>query len=317
MMRKMVAKKILLKCSIGGVLVAAVFFALHKPYSLTMERPPEQEPVTEQPALITEVTEKADDPAAEDTLTEPELEAEPASIPTPDGSFQGSAAGAIRMDGKRLFGWETDKGWPSASLTKLMTAIVVLDSMREDELIILSQEVVDMEGDRCSFKAGEVFSVRDLLVALLTVSSNDAAEALAGAYGRDAFIAKMNAWASELGMTDTTYVDPSGLSIHNRTTVANTELLVQYIWKNHPELFAITRQRQTAITDLVSGDTRTITNINQFAGRSDFLGGKTGYLPAAGGNLVSVFHWDDDFVIVTVFGTVDRFKETEKVLNDL
>ncbi|MFH1188880.1 MAG: serine hydrolase [bacterium] len=256
-------------------------------------------------------------PEKEPVLTEPNLVAPSASIPTPDVAFKGSAAGAIRISGERLFAWEIDKRWPAASLTKLLTAVVAFESLKKDDLILFTDDIIATEGESGGFIPGEVFTLNDSVGAMLVVSSNDAGEAIASNYGRDRFITKMNQWAKEIGMENSVFVDPTGLSIHNRTTIQDIERLVQYIYQNHSDILAFTTKPQFTITSHLQKTTRTLYNINIFAGRDDFIGGKTGYIPSSGGNLVSIFRRLNDTVIITVFGTVDRFQETENILHNL
>jgi D-alanyl-D-alanine carboxypeptidase len=257
-------------------------------------------------------SEKADQSISESSLVAPS-----ASIPAPDASFQGSAAGVIRTDGSRLFSWERTKRWPIASLTKLLTATVAIETFPENSIIVISETSILPEGNRAELMVGEAFSLDDMITAMMTVSSNDAAEAIAEFTGRDIFVERMNAFAAELGMVNSTFDDPSGLSVYNRSTVEEIELLVQYIWKNHPGVLAKSTRPNASITNLVKNESRTLININAFAGQNDFLGGKTGYLPAAGGNLVSIFARENDIIIVTVFGTHDRFAETRKIMHNL
>lgn len=250
-------------------------------------------------------------------LERAELGLDPGVIATKTDEFVGAAAGVITVDGKRQFAFQTKKVWPAASITKLVTAITALTIFESDERVIMSEEAIAMEGDRTGFKPKEIFTVHDVVEAMLIVSSNDSAEALASHGDREIFMEKMNSIAKDIGMTNTTFDDPSGLSLQNLTTVEDIETLVQYIKKNYPEILAFTTRKTATVKDLLTNEEHVLQNINAFAGRSDFLGGKTGYLPAAGGNLVSLFAKNDTLYIVTVFGTADRFGETEKLLKKI
>ena len=236
------------------------------------------------------------------------------------GQIKVSAAGAYLMDSNEpLYAFRSQKQWPIASVTKLMTTFVSRKLMTETETITMSEEAIAAYGEAGDFKIGERFRVSDLVQAMLLVSSNDAAKALADHYGEEAFVAEMNQAAAGIGMTDTIFADATGLSARNLSTSDDLSKLVRFIWSEDPEIFIITRLRQTRIVDIDGGLSRELDNINFFAGRSNFLGGKTGQIPDSNGNLVSIFNLPDKSspVIIVVLGAEDRFKETEKILSKL
>ncbi len=229
------------------------------------------------------------------------------------------AAGAYLMSGQQLSGWKVDKRWPIASITKLLSAYVAETLMDPNQAVVMSQRAIDTVGDSGEFKLGELFLVRDLVKAMLVVSSNDAASALAQNYGEDRFVAEMNAVAQAAGMNDSYFVEPTGLSVQNQSTVEDLVKLVRYIWSENEEFFRITRQSTDLIVDTNTGVARQLININQFSGRSDFLGGKTGTLPEADSNLVSIFRVSgfSEPVVVIVLGSKERFAETQKILQGI
>ena len=249
----------------------------------------------------------------------PVTKGDPESVDQPASGQPAVAAGAYLLSGKKLVGWKTDKRWPVASVSKLVSAYVVEADMAADDQITLSEEVVATMGDAGLFKAGEVFSVKDMMKAMLMVSSNDAAGALADYYGHDEFVAEMNAAALRIGMANSHFVEPSGLSVQNQSTVEDLVELAAYILRHEPEILAITRQSTDFIVDSNTGAVRELVNINWFAGSTGFLGGKTGSLPEADGNLLSIFSVPGygEPVIVVVLGSKDRFGETRDILENL
>jgi D-alanyl-D-alanine endopeptidase (penicillin-binding protein 7) len=152
---------------------------------------------------------------------------------------------------------------------------------------------------------------------MLLRSSNVAAEALADFYGHGKFLAAMNAKAQSLGMQNTYYNDPSGLSSANESTASDLILLAQDIYDDYPQILAVTRLTQATVTNLATGKKVVVKTINDFAGRADFVGGKTGYTDLADGNLLSVFRYKGRPVIVVIMGTDDaaRFTNTEALYN--
>ena len=233
-----------------------------------------------------------------------------------DESQPAVAAGAYLMSGEELFGWREDKRWPIASITKLLSAYVAESLMDPEQSVFISQTAVDTIGDAGGFKFGEMFTVEDLVKAMLITSSNDAAMALAQNYGETDFVLKMNVVAKEAGMNNSQFIEPTGLSVQNQSTVEDLVKLVQYIWEENREFFQITRKTTDYIIDTNLGVGRQLININEFAGDSDFLGGKTGTIPASDSNLISVFESPDfgEPVIVVVLGSKDRFNETRSIL---
>ncbi|MDE2019502.1 MAG: D-alanyl-D-alanine carboxypeptidase [Patescibacteria group bacterium] len=218
--------------------------------------------------------------------------------------------------GSIIYGSHIDERWPLASVTKLMTASIVLDHFTLNQPITVTPAAVAADPTATLLQAGDVYTVSDLLHALLLPSSNVAAEAFAGAYGREQFLALMNARAAAWGMVHTHYDDPSGLSPGNRTTAGDLLLLAQKIYADYPQILAITRTPQVTIKELNSGRLVPVKSINDFAGRPDFIGGKTGFTDEADGNLLSIFSYKNHPVLFVVLGTADneRFSETLKLL---
>ncbi|MCF8205761.1 MAG: D-alanyl-D-alanine endopeptidase [Methylotenera sp.] len=119
---------------------------------------------------------------------------------------------------------------PIASITKLMTALVVVEAgLSLDEKLTVSQDDVDTEKfTRSRLAVGTTLTRGDMLHLALMASENRAAHALGRHYpgGLEAFVAAMNAKAQSLGMTDTHYVEPTGLSSRNQSSAADLAKLV-------------------------------------------------------------------------------------------
>lgn len=129
-----------------------------------------------------------------------------------------------------LFSKNPDAVLPIASITKLMTAMVVLESgLPLDERLSISQEDVDTEkGSGSRLRVGSSLSRGDMLHLALMASENRAAHALGRHFpgGLDAFVAAMNRKAQSLGMVNTRYVEPTGLSSANQASAHDLTLLV-------------------------------------------------------------------------------------------
>lgn len=213
-----------------------------------------------------------------------------------------------------IFELNPNKRWSIASISKLMAAVIAFEQIGGNKEIKIDEKAVATEGTSGDFQEGEIFTSIDLIKAMLLVSSNDAAAALARTIGEENFVKLMNKKAGELKMGDTIFLNPSGLSFLNQSTANDLTKLAGYIYNNHQEILGITEQKEIAINELGFKKTRKLVNINQFAGRPDFLGGKTGYLDESGRNLISLFNINNQPLLTIVLGAEDAHKETEKML---
>lgn len=174
---------------------------------------------------------------------------------------------------------------PIASVSKLMTAVIAHEQMIMDQVAIVSRDSYNTYGSEGGLLLGEKIRIKDLMYPLLIESSNDGAEVIADAYigGHEKFILEMNKKARSLGMNDTNFEDPSGLSPKNVSSIEDLFRLGRYIRINAPELFDISRVRQYAIYK------HQWTNKNVLLQREYFLGGKNGFIDQAKQTTVSLF----------------------------
>ena len=260
------------------------------------------------------------------SATPKDLNAKPVNFGKPSGVAQLAASpGATKANATlylvsdllrtdNIVEQNAQKRWPLASLTKLMTAAVVSENIPLGTPITISQTAEAMEGEGGGLKSGEAYSAEDLLKALFLVSSNDAAKALAEFYGEEKFINAMNGKAQELGLTNTFFKETTGLSTINQSTPNDLKTLARFIYTKHPKLFTYSQNVAMPITELTTHTTRIQRNINLFANRSDFLGGKTGFIEESGENLISLFSRSGQPILIIVMDANDRFKETEVLL---
>jgi len=214
----------------------------------------------------------------------------------------------------------TSKVVPIASLTKLMTAVVALENIKVDTKITLSSQAINSFGDFGNFKIGETFLLKDLLDGMLISSSNDAATAIAEQLGIRHFVALMNQKAQQLGMTRTVFVDPTGLSLNDKSTAYDLEKLVRYILDYHPEIFDVTKNYQIQIKELNSGKMKLLSNDNRFSRDDNFLGGKTGFLLNLDkGGLITIFHYKDYRISIIVLNDdfYTRYTNIQQILDNL
>ncbi len=192
------------------------------------------------------------------------------------------------LDGSVISAKNSVGKFPIASITKLMTAAVIVENTDLSQTVTLTEDMLRPEGYSPSLFLGATVTVKDLLCAMLIQSTNDAAQALAYAAGHETFIEKMNQKAGDLGMVDTHFEDAHGLGLQNRSTAADLAKLITYIYQNHPELFSTTKDNNFWLPDS-DGRLLKFQNLNVFYKNPDFIGGKTGYLIEARQSIASVF----------------------------
>ncbi len=226
------------------------------------------------------------------------------NMPNPPST---SAYAAVLIDassGAVLYTKNAHERLPMASTTKIMTALVVLENMPLDKTVTVPEEAASIEGSSMYLRANEKVTVETLLYGLLLESGNDAAHTLAVACSGsvEAFAEKMNERAEALGLRDTHFVNPHGLSADfHYTTAYELARITAEALQN--ETF---RQMVSTVTKVVSatdGDlTRYFSNHNKLLRQYEgAIGVKTGYTKAAGRCLVGAAERDGStFVTVTL-----------------
>ena len=215
------------------------------------------------------------------------------SIAAKVGALNLKSTSALVLDqsGQRvLYAKNIDWVVPIASITKLMTALVVLDSgLPLDERITISKEDRDgLKGTRSRLAVGMTVTREDLLRLALMASENRAAAALARAYpgGTSAFVAAMNQKAVKLGMWHSRFVDGTGLSNGNVSNAQDLSRLVGAAHR-HPLIREYTTDTQYTVR-LANGRKMQFSNSNRLVRNSGWDIGlsKTGYISEAGRCLV-------------------------------
>lgn len=179
---------------------------------------------------------------------------------------------------------------PMASTTKIMTALVALELSSPDTVLTVDAAAVGAEGSSVYLSAGEKLTLEQLLYALLLESANDAALAIAiGLCGSvEDFSARMNRKATELGLTDTHFVNPHGLDDEaHYTTAYELAVIAQAALKN-PMFATIVSTRRATIPHGELDEGRLLINHNKLLRTyGDCIGVKTGYTTRSGRCLVS------------------------------
>jgi len=210
---------------------------------------------------------------------------------------------------------------PIASLTKLMTAMVVLDAnLPEDEVITITKEDRDrLRGSGSKISLGTKLTRRDLLEMALAASENRAASALGRTFpgGTGAIVAAMNEKAKQLGMQDTAFQDPAGLRYGNLSTAADLSTMMDAAYR-YPLIRELTTVGTDFVTDLRTGWKIRFVNTNRLVrtGRWNIDLSKTGYIAEAGHCLVMRAEIADRPVIVVLlnsWGELTKYGDANRI----
>jgi len=230
---------------------------------------------------------------------------------------------------KILYQKNIEEVLPVASLTKLMTGLIVLENLDLGQTAVVSQRAVKAYGDSGGLVIGEKITVRNLLYILLMESSNDAAIVFEESFQEEGMnlVDLMNEKTQYLGLNQTSFIEPTGYQPANLSSALDLAKLVKYTL-NQPLLWQILK---TTAVDLFSADnsiSHHLINTNQLLNRwPNIIGGKTGYTEEAQGCLILVIeqtldkmenYFDQDYsvrLIIVALGAEDRFLETEKLIN--
>ncbi len=237
-----------------------------------------------------------------------------------------SASGVVifnRHNGQLLYTREHKIQRPMASLTKLMTALVIVENHDLDEMVRVPQSVVDVVGNKAYLPPGDVFSVGDLLSALLVNSANDAALTLAQYHSGSvpAFVAEMNERALELGLRSTSFRNPSGLDHPAHWSTPQDIAWLSMFVLRYPEIADRLSKSGQRITSR-EGDTIQLYHTHALLHKptensAEVLAGKTGTTNDAGQCLMSIIEAQDTQYVVVLLHSSQRYADMEKILDVL
>jgi D-alanyl-D-alanine carboxypeptidase (penicillin-binding protein 5/6) len=219
--------------------------------------------------------------------------------------------------GRVLFEKNADERRPIASLTKIMTALLVIERTTPGEPVVVTPNAAGQVGAELGLEVGERLPVRELLLALLLQSANDAAVALAEHVGGsvEAFVDEMNVRARELGLRDTEFRSPSGLDDSGYSTASDLLALAGEAFRN-PTFAAVVGTKFQRIP-APNGEKRQIQNRNALLWLyPGAIGGKTGYTAAAGFCLVASAEREGLRLVTAVLGApAQAFDDGAEILN--
>lgn len=230
--------------------------------------------------------------------------------------------------GEVLFASNAEQQLPLASITKLMTALVAVETIPHDKEIAISPRAIQVEGDS-GLTINEPWNLQNLLSYTLLVSSNDGAAAVALAtsdgnkeLSETTFVEKMNQKATSLGLAQTYFLNPTGLDVARTQggafgSARDVSQLMAHIVRTQPSLLEVTRLEEAPINSEIAPHSGKNTNasVGAFPG---LIGSKTGFTDLAGGNLVVALDFGLNHpIIVTVLGSSEegRFSDAQALAN--
>lgn len=240
-----------------------------------------------------------------------------------------NCSGALLVEqktGYALYGRNINKKMAPASLTKMMTCILVFENLNPDERVTITKEATGIGGNNIGLKPGEVLTVRELTNAMMIYSANDAAVALAIQVSKsvDKFCKLMNKKAKSIGCTDTHYISPNGLTDDRNhiTTPRDQSKVARYLMKKQGAEEIVSRTGYTVPATNLSAP-RKLKSTDEMlpGGKHEYRGIrgiKTGFMPSAGYCFVGLAKRANTSFIAVVMGAPDgnkRFQDCGRLLD--
>ncbi len=224
--------------------------------------------------------------------------------------------------GQVLYVKNSDKKMPMASITKIMTMLLVFEAIEDGKITIndtvpISAHAYSMGGSQIWVEPGEIFTVNEMLKATAISSANDAAVALAEYVGgsEEGFCRMMNNRAKELGMKNTNFINACGLDADNHYSTAEDIAIMAKELMKHTEIFSYS----TVWMDYLRGGETQLVNTNKLLRSYNGITGlKTGTTSGAGVCICATAKRDNMSLIAVVLGadsSAERFSAAKKLLD--
>lgn len=244
-------------------------------------------------------------------------------------NIKGALLGDLET-GEILYEYNINEQLAIASMSKLMTYLVLMDEVSEGEVsldddIVISGHAASTDGSKFGLVSGETVKLSLLIKGMLIVSGNDCATAIAEYVGKtvDNFVKMMNEKSSELGLLSGSFINPHGLPINdektgqNHMSAADLYKLARHILTKYPEILEVTRQAELVVTERNYRKAATNPILGELEGAD---GLKTGFTNMAGLCLISTLpvESENDFRLIgIIMGSEtyeDRFDKTIELL---
>jgi len=241
----------------------------------------------------------------------------PASLPhgaSDAGGGRRPAAESILLKdlstGRTLYEFEPERQLSPASLTKIMTALVILELGELQDPVTVSRQAAIARKIHLRLRAGQVFMLEDLLKAMLMTSANDAClaavEHVAGS--EESFVLRMNAKARAFGLWNTHFSNACGFDAPDHYTTAADLAALSELALQHPVFRSLVRLEVEAITPLNGDRSYVLRNTNRLLGRLPGVEGiKTGFTSRAGRCLIAKVSQDGKELLLVLLNSRRRW----------
>jgi len=214
-----------------------------------------------------------------------------------------------------------------ASITKLISAMIIKDNLKDSDVITISRENTMDSGNFGNFKEGESFFAKDLIKAVLIPSDNVAVRAFAEKIGKEDFVSLMNRKVLKIGMKNSYFSNPSGLDYppyefdFNYSTPEDIALAIFYINNNYPDLLTLMSLEKTEICNTKGNNCKIFLSTDLLLNSPDFpfriMGAKTGDTLRARKNLAMIIESPENqgIIINVIIDSLDHFTDMKKLTN--
>lgn len=220
-----------------------------------------------------------------------------------------------------IFSKDEQKANQPASLTKIMTALIAIESGRMNDVVTITPEMIRVEPTKAGLRVGEKFYLRDLVKAAMVMSANDAAMAVGVYLGNgdmDRFVVMMNQKAKKLGMKNTNFTNPCGFDVGNHYSTAQDLLIMSE--------YAIKSATFNDMAKLKRHDFNAINTKRHYAAYTHnrllnsykyAVGIKTGFTHKAGPCIIARAKKDNKDVLVVMLNSEQRWKDVRTIFEDV
>ncbi len=234
---------------------------------------------------------------------------------------QHSAHGILLKDlttGRTLYEYGSDRRLSPASLTKIMSALVILESGRQEDLVTVSRTAAAAPKTHLRLRPGHVYHLGDLLKAMLITSANDACLAAAEHVGgsEERFVALMNAKAAALGLTDTHFSNACGFDAPEHYATAADLAKLSEVALQDPVFRSLVREEIQLISPVNANRTYLLKNTNRLLGKFPGVEGvKTGFTSRAGRCLIAKVSQDGKELLLVLLHANRRWNTAASLIN--
>src|SRR4249919_2741474 len=219
--------------------------------------------------------------------------------------------------GRVLYEHDAGKRMSPASLTKIMSALVILERGQLDDFVTISPSAARAHKTHLRVKAGQVFRLEDLLKAMLIVSANDACLAAVEHVGGDEaqFVTLMNAKAEELGLSDTHFSNGCGFDNPDHYSTAEDLATLSVMALDQPIFRQLVREERAMITPINGHRAYVLHNTNRLLGRIPGVEGiKTGFTSKAGRCLIAKVSQNGSDLLLVILNSKRRWNTATNLI---